>query len=66
MLRLTNIGNLSTYNSVTGLFENITNCNVDIENDLIINIDCEITRSHDSIKSIDCQKVINVFNKYEN
>ena len=34
--------------------------------DLIINIDCEIARSHDSIKSIDCQKVINVFNKYEN
>ena len=36
MLRLTNIGNLSTYNSATGLFEKITNCNIDIENDKII------------------------------
>ena len=39
MLRLTNIGNLSTYNSATGLFEKITNCNIDIENNLIVNID---------------------------
>ena len=31
--------------------------------DLIINIDCEIPRSHNSIKSIDYQKVINIFNK---
>jgi len=38
MLQLKNIGLLSTYNSTTGSFENIKNCNIDIENDIIIDI----------------------------
>ena len=54
MLRLTNIGNLSTYNSATGLFEKITNCNIDIENDLIVNIDKNNRNGIENI--IDCKK----------
>ena len=38
MLQLKNIGLLSTYNSMTGSFDNIKNCNIDIENDIIIDI----------------------------
>ena len=54
MLRLTNIGNLSTYNSATGLFEKITNCNIDIENDLIVNIDKNNRNGIENI--IDCKQ----------
>ncbi|MEC8838558.1 MAG: imidazolonepropionase [Candidatus Neomarinimicrobiota bacterium] len=38
MLQLKNIGLLSTYNSTTESFESIKNCNIDIENDIIIDI----------------------------
>jgi len=38
MIQLKNIGILSTYNSITESFDNIKNCNIDIENDIIINI----------------------------
>ena len=54
MLRLTNIGNLSTYNSATGLFEKITNCNIDIENNLIVNIDKNNRNGIENI--IDCKQ----------
>jgi len=38
MIQLKNIGILSTYNSITESFDNIKNCNIDIENDIIIDI----------------------------
>ena len=38
MLQLKNIGILSTYNSVTGSFDSVKNCTIDIENEIVIGI----------------------------
>ena len=38
MLQLKNIGLLSTFNSITDSFDNIRNCNIDIENGIIIGL----------------------------
>ena len=56
MLQLKNIGILSTYNSVTGSFDSLKNCTIDIENEIVIGIG-KNNYNGDSI--IDCnQKLV--------
>ena len=56
MLQLKNIGILSTYNSVTGSFDSVKNCTIDIENEIVIGIG-KNNYNGDSI--IDCnQKLV--------
>jgi len=56
MLQLKNIGILSTYNSVTGSFDSLNNCTIDIENEIVIGIG-KNNYNGDSI--IDCnQKLV--------
>ena len=56
MLQLKNIGILSTYNSVSGSFDSLKNCTIDIENEIVIGIG-KNNYNGDSI--IDCnQKLV--------
>ena len=51
MLQLKNIGILSTYNSKTDSFDYLKNCNIDIENGIIIGLG---ESKHNGDQVIDC------------
>jgi len=56
MLQLKNIGTLSTYNSVTGSFDSLKNCTIDIENEIVIGIG---KNNYNGESVIDCnQKLV--------